>query len=479
MAHVLVVPMPVQGHMNPMVQFAKRLASKGVATTLVTTRFIARTSTVEASPAAVEAVSDGHDEGGFASAASLGEYLEKLEVAMVESLATLIEARASSSSSSPAAQCFTCIVYDSYGEFVPSLARRMGLPAVPFCTQSCAVSAVYYYFSRGKLTVPDGADGGSGGARSKALEGLLEMERSEFPSSVFDGEPYPIVVESALKQFDHVGKDDWVLFNSFEELESEVLAGLSKYMKARAVGPCMPLSDAGTGRITYGANLRKPEDACIKWLDTKAANSVAYVSFGSLASLGAAQMEELARGLLATGKPFLFVVGATDEGDLPRHLLDAPAASGTAMIVRWCAQLEVLAHPAVSCFVTHCGWNSTLEALSFGVPMVALGMWTDQPTNALYIDVAWGAGARGRRDVGLFTRGEVERCVRAVMDEGKGAAAKREAAREWREKARAAVAPGGSSDRNLDEFIEFVRAGAVDKSMALVLEETQAAGSEM
>ncbi|CAN6298174.1 unnamed protein product [Urochloa humidicola] len=242
----------------------------------------------------------------------------------------------------------------------------------------------------------------------------------------------------------------------------------------------MPLSDAGTGRITYGANLLKPEDACIKWLDTKAANSVAYVSFGSLASLGAAQMEELACGLLAAGKPFLWVVRSTEEHDLPRHLLDAPAALGAAMIVRWCPQLEVLAHPAVGCFVTHCGWNSTLEALSFGVPMVALGMWTDQPTNALYIDVAWGAGARGRRDdVGLFTRGEVERCVLAVMDEDECAEAKREAAKKWREKARAAVAPGGSSDRNLDEFIEFVRAGAVEKSMALVLEGIQAAGSEM
>ncbi|CAN6298173.1 unnamed protein product [Urochloa humidicola] len=229
MAHVLVVPMPVQGHMNPMVQLAKRLESKGVATTLVITRFIARTSTVDACPAAVEVVSDGHDEGGLASAASLGDYLEKLAVAMSESLATLIEARAASTSSA-AAQRFTCIVYDSYGEFVPRLARRMGLPAVPFCTQSCAVSAVYYYFCQGKLAVPPlAADGGDDGARSKALEGLLEMERLEFPSSVFDGEPYPIVVEGALKQFDHVGKDDWVLFNSFEELESEVSEELNLF----------------------------------------------------------------------------------------------------------------------------------------------------------------------------------------------------------------------------------------------------------
>jgi len=182
-------------------------------------------------------------------------------------------------------------------------------------------------------------------------------------------------------------------------------------MKARAIGPCVPLPAAGTGatgRITYGANLLNPEDACIKWLDTKPPGSVAYVSFGSFASLGAAQTEELARGLLAAGTPFLWVVRATEEHELPRRLLDEPAASGAAMIVRWCPQLDVLAHPAVGCFVTHCGWNSTLEALSFGVPMVALGIWSDQPTNARCVEAAWGAGARApprRGDDGVPARG--------------------------------------------------------------------------
>jgi UDP-glucose:(indol-3-yl)acetate beta-D-glucosyltransferase len=222
-AHVLVVPFPAQGHMNPMVQFAKRLASKGVATTLVTTRFIQRTAGVDAHPAMVEAISDGHDEGGFASAAGVEEYLEKQTVAASASLASLIEARASS-----AADPFTCVVYDTYEDWVPPLARRMGLPAVPFSTQSCAVSAVYYHFSQGRLAVPppppaaDGGDGGAAAARSEAFLGLPEMERSEFPSFVFDHGPYPTIAKQALKQFAHEGKDDWVLFNSFEDLESEV-----------------------------------------------------------------------------------------------------------------------------------------------------------------------------------------------------------------------------------------------------------------
>jgi len=256
---------------------------------------------------------------------------------------------------------------------------------------------------------------------------------------------------------------------------AKVLAGLTNYLKARAIGPCVPLPAAettgATGRqITYGANLVNPEDSCIKWLDTKPHCSVAYVSFGSFASLDAAQTEELARGLLAAGKPFLWVVRATDEHQVPRHLLDEVTASGAAMVVPWCPQLDVLAHPAVGCFVTHCGWNSTLEALGFGVPMVAMALCTDQPTNARNVELAWHAGVRARRDAGagMFLRGEVERCVRAVMDEGEEASDVRNAAGKWRDKARAVVAAGGSFDQNLDEFVQFVRAGATEKCKALV-----------
>jgi UDP-glucose:(indol-3-yl)acetate beta-D-glucosyltransferase len=212
MAHVLVVPLPGQGHMNPMVQFAKALAYTGVATTLITTRFIARTVAVDAKPAAVEAISDGHDEGGFASASSVCEYFEKKTAASLASLEALIEARKASVESP-----FACIVYDSFEQWVLPVARRTGLPAVSFSTQSCAVSAVYYYAGHGRLATPPETDeDGGGGARIDSFAGLSEMERSEFPSFVLGPGPYPVLPELALKQFAHKGEDDWVLFNSLE-----------------------------------------------------------------------------------------------------------------------------------------------------------------------------------------------------------------------------------------------------------------------
>jgi UDP-glucose:(indol-3-yl)acetate beta-D-glucosyltransferase len=242
----------------------------------------------------------------------------------------------------------------------------------------------------------------------------------------------------------------------------------------------LPATESGDAdRFTYGANMVDPaEDACIKWLDTKPPCSVAYVSFGSFASVDAAQTEELARGLIAAGKPFLWVVRATEEAQLPRHLLDAATASGAALMVRWSPQLDVLAHRAVGCFVTHCGWNSTLEALGFGVPMVALPIWTDQPINAWLIEAAWGVGVRARRDAasGIFLRDEIESCVRAVMNDDGTVTSAGQAARRWRDAARAAVAPGGSSDRNLDEFVGFVCTNADKNRKPLGMESNEIIG---
>ncbi|TVU45599.1 hypothetical protein EJB05_05089, partial [Eragrostis curvula] len=487
MAHVLVVPCPGQGHMNPMVQFAKTLASRGVLTTFVTTRFIARTAGVDAWPATVATISDGHDEGGLASASSISEYLEKQRAAASASLAALIEARASS----PAP--FTCIVYDSFEQCVPPLARRMGVPAVPFSTQSCAVSAVYCYVNRGRLDVPPAAAKGDGGCvpKSEAVEGLPEMERTEFPSFVFDEGAYPMLTKLALNQFDHVGKDDLVLFNSFEELESEckfrnqtihliavcayVFDGLSNHMKARCIGPCVPLPAADTGsagHITY--------IWCQPCKPVQGLHQVAGHQGPRLRSLHLLRQLRVPRrrpdGRARLRPPrrrqALPVGGQSNRGSQPPA---RPPGRGHCVGRGADRALEVLAHPAVGCFVKHCGWNSTLEALSFGVPMVALGLWTDQPMNAFNVERAWAAGARARRDMdtGMFLRGVVERCVRAVMEEGEEAAALREAARKWMDMARAAVAPGGSSDRNLDEFVEFVRAGS---RRDIVIEGKETAG---
>ena len=168
---------------------------------------------------------------------------------------------------------------------------------------------------------------------------------------------------------------------------------------AKTVGPTVPsayLDNRLPDDASYGFHLHTPTTAATKaWLDARPARSVAYVSFGSIAALGPEQLAEVAEGLFNSGAPFLWVVRALETSKIPDGFADK--AGGKGLIVPWTAQLEVLAHGAVGCFVTHCGWNSTTEALSAGVPMVAVPHWSDQPTNAKYIEDVWRVGVRARQ----------------------------------------------------------------------------------
>ena len=135
----------------------------------------------------------------------------------------------------------------------------------------------------------------------------------------------------------------------------------------KTIGPTIPskyLDKRLEDDKDYGIHLFKPEiDICINWLNSKETGSVVYVSFGSLAALGEEQMQELALGLKKSNSYFLWVVRQTEQKKLPANFLEEASEKG--LVVSWSPQLEVLAHKAVGCFMTHCGWNSTLEALSY------------------------------------------------------------------------------------------------------------------
>ncbi|KAF8407959.1 hypothetical protein HHK36_007099 [Tetracentron sinense] len=227
------------------------------------------------------------------------------------------------------------------------------------------------------------------------------------------------------------------------------------------IGPMVPstyLNDRIKGDKGYGANLWEPtRDECLKWLETKPTKSVIYVSFGSIAELEPKQMQELAMGLKGTGKHFIWVLKDSEHRKLPDGFEDSVEESG--LLVTWCVQLEVLAHQATGCFITHCGWNSTLEGLSLGVPMVAVPQWTDQPTNAMFAEDVWRVGVRAKVDEnGIVGREEFQFCIREVMEGERSGEFKRNACK-WSELAKEAIGEGGSSEKNIDIFVEHFFSG--------------------
>jgi pathogen-inducible salicylic acid glucosyltransferase len=230
---------------------------------------------------------------------------------------------------------------------------------------------------------------------------------------------------------------------------------LESMWRARTVGPTVPsafLDNRLPEDTSYGFHLYTPLTTTTKaWLDGRPARSVVYASFGSIAEPSALQVAEVAEGLYNCGKPFLWVVRASETPKIPENFVDTAKEKG--LIVTWSPQLEVLAHPAIGCFVTHCGWNSTTEGLSAGVPMVAVPQWSDQTTNAKYVEDLWRVGVRVRSDEeGVVRKEEIERCVTEVM-EGERSMEYRHNATRWKEKAKKAVSEGGSSDKNIVEFL--------------------------
>ncbi|XP_057823096.2 mogroside IE synthase-like [Cryptomeria japonica] len=153
-------------------------------------------------------------------------------------------------------------------------------------------------------------------------------------------------------------------------------------------------------RVAADSDPWEESEGTIRWLDSKPPLLVLYVSFGSITSVSPVQIRELAAGLERSQQCFLWVIrppeGHHDLSALiPPGFLERIEERG--LVVEWCVQLEVLSHPSVGAFMSHCGWNSTLDALCSGVPMLTAEAWTDQLTNAKCVADIWKTGCRMKK----------------------------------------------------------------------------------
>ncbi|KAM7521350.1 hypothetical protein LguiB_020312 [Lonicera macranthoides] len=453
-AHVVMLAYHGQGHINPMVQFSKRLASKGVKVTVATT--LSNTKSLQAAVGSIafESIYDDCTEGGVGGPGGFKGFLDRFEASGSRSLTELIR-RNQENSEYPV----KCLVYDANITWASNIPKQLAIAGAAFFTQSCAAVASYYpmrYELSGEpLPVP-----------AFSMPGLPPPRIPNLPSLGSGTGRYPPIIRHILSQFDDIEKADWVLFNSFDSLEEEVVKWMSKLWVVRTIGPTVPsiyLDKRLANDSAYGFNLYNPNaDACMTWLNRKETGSVVYVSFGSAASLSAEQMAEMAKALRQmVNKYFLWVVKPSEESKLPSNFIEEEATGEKGLVVRWCPQLEVLAHPGVGCFISHCGWNSTAEAISFGVPVVAIPQFLDQMTNAYLVEEVWGMGVRAKADEkGVATGEEIGSCIEEVMNGGeKGKEMKKNGIR-WKKLAGEAIGEGGTSDKNIDEII----AGIVAKT---------------
>lgn len=230
--HVLVLPYPAQGHISPLVQFAKRLASKGVKATIATTHYTV--NSITAQNVAVEPISDGFDQSGFAQANDVELFLTSFRTNGSRTLSHLIQKFEKTTTP------VTCVVYDSFLPWALDVAKQHGICGASFFTNSAAVCNMFCRMSRGLLELPVKMED-----LPLLVPGLPPLNCRDLPSFVRFPQSYPAYMAMKLSQFSNLDKADWMFVNTFEALEGEVQAlfpchfkHLFTYQSSNIMLPC-------------------------------------------------------------------------------------------------------------------------------------------------------------------------------------------------------------------------------------------------
>uniref|UniRef100_A0A0D3ERC1 Glycosyltransferase n=1 Tax=Oryza barthii TaxID=65489 RepID=A0A0D3ERC1_9ORYZ len=462
--HVVLLPSPGAGHVVPAAQLAACLSTHhGCTATIVTYTNLstARNSALASLPTGVTATA--LPEVSLDDLPADARIETRIFAVVRRTLPHLRELLLSFLGSSPAG--VTAFLADLLCPAALAVAAELGIPRYVFFTSNLlCLTTLLYTPELATTTACECRDL----PEPVVLPGCVPLHGTDLVDPLQDraNPVYPLIVELGL---DYLLADGF-LINTFDAMEHDTLGAFKElsdkgvYPPAYAVGPLVR-SPSGEAE----------NDTCIRWLDEQPDGSVLYVCFGTGGTLSVEQTAELAAGLEASGQRFLWVVrfpsdkdvsasyfGTTNHGEaddptsyLPEGFLGRTKGTGLAVPL-WAPQVEVLNHRAVGGFVSHCGWNSTLEAASAGVPTLAWPLFAEQKMNAVMLSserVGLAAlRVRPDDDRGVVTREEVASAVRELMAGKKGAAARKKA-RELRAAAAVASAPGGPQQQALEAVV--------------------------
>ncbi|KAG4936958.1 hypothetical protein JHK82_051173 [Glycine max] len=481
--NVLFLPYPTPGHLLPMVDTARLFAKHGVSVTILTTPAIASTfqnaidsdfncgyhirTQVVPFPSAQVGLIDGLE--NMKDATTL-EMLVKIGYGL-STLQDEIELRFQDLQPD-------CIVTDMMYPWTVESAEKLGIPRIFFYSSSYFSNCASHFIRKHrpheslvsdshKFTIP-------------GLPHRIEMTPSQLADWIRSKTRATAYLEPT---FESESRSYGALYNSFHELESEYeqLHKNTLGIKSWNIGPVSAWVNKDDGEK---ANRGHKEDLAeepelLNWLNSKQNESVLYVSFGSLTRLPHAQLVELAHGLEHSGHSFIWVIRKKDEnGDsfLQEFEQKMKESKNGYIIWNWAPQLLILDHPAIGGIVTHCGWNSILESVSAGLPMITWPMFAEQFFNekllvdVLKIGVPVGAkenklwASMGKEEV--MGREEIAKAVVQFMAKEESREV-RKRARELGDASKKSIEKGGSSYHNLmqllDELISLKKTRTCEK----------------
>lgn len=472
--HAVCVPFPAQGHISPMLNLAKLLHSKGFHITFVNTEFNHRRLLRSRGPNSLdglssfrfEAIPDGIPPSDPDATQDVPSMFHAVLNNCLDPFKKLLQRLNDPSAGSPPV---TFILSDCIMPFTLDAARDLGdLPVILLWTASACGFLGYaqYRLLLDKGIVPfkdpNYLTNGSLDMIVDWVPSMKGIRLKDIPSFIRTMEKDDILfyflMISVEKSCESLAP---IIFNTFDELEHEVLDDISKMGgPIYAIGPLHYQLNQTSQHVDdkdanyLGSNLWKEDSHCLQWLDTMKPNSVLYVSFGSITTMTKDNLVEFAWGLAKSNRPFLWIVRPDivtgDLAVLPPDFLTKTKDRG--MLASWCDQEKVLNHEATAAFLTHCGWNSSLDTICGGKPVLCWPFFAEQQTNCWYFCNKWGTGMEINKDV---KRDEVERQVRELMEGEKGEDMRRNAIK-LKRLAEKATRPTGSSYNNMEQLMSQV-----------------------
>ncbi|KAF8400374.1 hypothetical protein HHK36_013672 [Tetracentron sinense] len=336
----------------------------------------------------------------------------------------------------------SCIISDAFLWFSGEMADQMKVPWVSLWTAAPGSLSAHFYTDLIRHTIGDDVKTAMEEPLS-FIPGMSKLRVGDLPDGIVFGRLESLFSCMLHRMGQMLPRAAAVVINSFEELDPTILDDLkSKFQKCLTVGPFTltspPPSDLDLNN-------------CLSWLDGQKSASVAYVSFGTVMNPPPQEQAALADALEASGIPFLWSLKDRSKVHLPSGFLDR--IKGRGIVVPWAPQSRVLAHSAVGVFVTHCGWNSVLESITGGVPMICRPFFGDQKVNGRMVEDMWGIGVG--IEGGYFTKKGMMNGLELILSDEKGKKM-REKLRSLKELVEKAVLPNGSSTENFKTLLEVV-----------------------
>ncbi|KAL7128002.1 hypothetical protein ABFS83_14G286900 [Erythranthe nasuta] len=502
--HAVMVSFLFQGHITSFIHLAIKLASKGCTVTFVQTEFLHhRISTASAAGDDEEreipeiflgaresgldiryaTISDGFPlefdrEANFEE--FWGSILRDFPGRVDEFLGRITAAENCDGGVPP-----SFLVADTTYLWASEIAHKYNMFSVSFWTEAALAFSIGYHLDLLKLNahfpLVNNDDGGDGVVISY-VPGIESISTRDLMSYLEgDNDPFNIptvLYQNIIDAYEQVKKADFILCNTVQELEPQTLSALNQEQPTYAVGPT---NFSGTPPIITVSNTNTtattslwPEVDCQKWLDSKPHGSVLYISFGSTIETNTQLIHEIAHGLMLSQQQVNFIwilrrnlvrITSDDDDDdlLPPGFEDCVGDRG--LVIPWCNQSLVLSDPRIGCFLTHCGWNSVLESIWCGVPMICFPLSVDQPTNRKLVVDDWKIGINlcdGQTK--QISRQQVAQKIDRLMSSGMTSL--RREIKKVKKIVHQAWAADGSSNGNLDRFLQDLKAKTHFKSSA-------------